>query len=57
MCQTQDGHEPAGSQTIYCCCSLTQQVLQEMLLEVNTHDCPMAFFFLGWGGVAWEKLD
>lgn len=44
MCQTQDGHTPAESQTLHCCCRLTQQVLQEMLLEVNTRDWPIALF-------------
>lgn len=50
MCQTLDGRTPAESQTAHCCCRLTQQVLQEMLLEVNRRDWPIALFAekLGW---------
>lgn len=44
MCQTLDGRTPAESQTAHCCCRLTQQVLKEMLLEVNTRDWPIALF-------------
>lgn len=61
MCQTLDGHTPAESQTVHCCCRLTQQVLQEMLLEVNTRDWPIALFAgeLGWmlcNGSGWVTL-
>lgn len=42
VCQTLDGQTPAESQTAHCCCRLTQQVLQETLLEVNTRDWPIA---------------